>query len=101
LDISDQEALKQWVIKQDAEKDLDKDACLLDKASNALDDLLNKKKPNNYEHNTYLQLRKKYKGVFKANNSQLENPTIEDALTMDSISVGEIKEAIDDKKSTF
>lgn len=49
----------------------------------------------------YLDLRKKYKTVFQENNSELENPTVDDVLSMDSISLDEVDQTINDRKKTL
>jgi hypothetical protein len=46
----------------------------------------------------YRDLRKKYKDFFKENNKELENPSSEDVLNMDLISLDEVNETIDDRK---
>lgn len=97
-DTSDEEALKQWVIKTDIIKELDKDIESIDKAKAAIDGLVNRKKPKDSDIETYRGLRKKYRDIFKQNNEELENPNHEDVLINDSLSLDEINETIDDRK---
>jgi hypothetical protein len=76
--------------------DKDKDAII--KAKEAVNDLLEGKKPEESNMLAYINLRKKYKTHFKENNQELENPSSEDVLTMDNISLEEIDEVIVDRK---
>jgi hypothetical protein len=95
---TDEESLKQWVIKTDTTKMYDKDIDAINKAKLAVNDILDGKKPEESNMLAYINLRKKYKGHFKENNKELENPTSEDVLAMDNISLEEIDEVIVDRK---
>jgi hypothetical protein len=68
------------------------------KAQNALNAILNKEKPEDSDMLAYLNLRKKYKSHFKENSQELENPSSEDVLSMDNISLEEIEEVLVDRK---
>lgn len=95
---ADDEALKQWVLKQDMNKILDKDRDLIEKSKIAIEDWNNGIKAKESDLKAYMDLRKKYKNQFKENNSQLENPTADDVINMDSISLDEINESMIDRK---
>ena len=95
---TDEESLKQWVLKTDTTKMYDKDKDAIIKAKEAVNDLLEGKKPEESNMLAYINLRKKYKTHFKENNQELENPSSEDVLTMDNISLEEIDEVIVDRK---
>jgi len=98
---SDDEALKQWVLKVDTIKNYNKDTCLINKAQRAVDDLNKGNKPEESDLKAYLGLRKKYKAVFDENNKELENPSQKDILNMDSISLNEVEETINDRKKSL
>lgn len=98
---TEDEALKQWVLKIDTNKQYDLDNDLIIKAKAAIQDSLKGIKPKESEYKAYLDLRKKYKPVFDQNNCELENPSTEDVLSMDSISLDEVKETIQDRKKTL
>jgi hypothetical protein len=98
---SEDEALKQWVLKVDTSKSYDKDTGLITKAKLAVDDLNKGNIPNEVNLKAYLALRKKYKPVFDENNKELENPTQKDILSMDSLSLDEVQETIDDRKKSL
>ena len=95
---SDDEALKQWILKVDTEKLYDKDKDSIDKAKAAIDDLNNGIKPKESFMKAYLDLRKKYNSTFKENNAELDQPSVQDVLNMDALSLDEVKETIDDRK---
>jgi hypothetical protein len=86
------------VIKTDTTKMYDKDKDTIIKAKLAVNDLLDGKKPEESDMLAYINLRKKYKAHFKENNKELENPSSEDVLAMDNISLEEIDEVIVDRK---
>lgn len=96
----DEEALKQWVLKEDIDKSLDKDKDLISKAKAGIEDTLNGDKAKESDLLAYLVLRKKYKNIFRENNRQLENPTIEDVYIMDSLSLDEINDTVVDRKNS-
>lgn len=98
---TDDEAMKQWVLKIDKNKNYDKDKDLINKAKLAIDEMLKGNKPKDSDLSAYLTLRKKYQVLFKENNSELENPSADDVISMDSISLNEVKETIDDSKKTL
>lgn len=98
---SQDEALKQWVLKIDTAKTYDKDNDSILKAQSAVKDLLNGVNPKPADLKAYLDLKKKYKPAFDQNSSELENPSQEDILNMDSLSLDEVKETIDDRKKTL
>jgi hypothetical protein len=98
---SDDEALKQWVLKQDINKSLDKDIHLLEKAKTAINDMLEGNVANSSDMEAYLNIRKRYKYVIKQNTSELYNPTMEDVLVMDSLTIDEINETMVDRKETL
>lgn len=98
---TDDEAMKQWVLKIDKNKNYDKDKDLINKAKLAIDEMLKGNKPKDSDLSAYLTLRKKYQVLFKENNSELENPSADDVISMDSISLNEVKETIDDSKQTL
>jgi len=97
-DTADDEALKQWVIKKDITKELDKDNDLLIKARTAIIALINKENPKESDLKAYIDLRKKFKDIFKENNNELVNPSSEDVQNMDLMSLNEIDEIIEDRK---
>lgn len=98
---SDDEALKQWVLKIDSSKYFDKQDVSVIKAKTAIQDILNGNKPKESDLYAYINLRKKYKDVFNENNKELENPSQKDVLSMDSLSLDEVKETIDDRKKSL
>ena len=60
---SDDEAMKQWVIKQDITKSYNKDIHLLEKAQAAINDMLEGKVAKNSYMSAYLEVRKKYNSI--------------------------------------
>lgn len=96
--LAEDEALKQWIIKKETEKAFDKDQELLDKARNALDDLLNDRNPKPTELNAYMKVRIRYREIFNTNNEELVNPTSKDVHTMDSVTLDEAEEMIDNSR---
>lgn len=89
------EVFKQWVLKLEIQKYLNKDRELLEKSRRALDALINNQKPDSDDMNSYLNLRKKYK-LFRLNNQDLINPSAKDVLSMDSLTFDEVDEMIGD-----
>jgi len=96
--LAEDEALKQWIIKKETEKAFDKDQELLDKARNALDDLLNDRIPKPTELNAYMKVRIRYREIFNTNNEELVHPTSKDVHTMDSVTLDEAEEMIDNSR---
>lgn len=76
----------------------EKDVEAINKAKLAVEDLLSGKNPDEANILAYLNLRKKYKTLFKENNQELEKPSSEDVLAMDNITLDEIDEIIIDRK---
>lgn len=95
---SDDEAMKQWVIKQDISKILNKDIGSLEKAQTAINDMLKGKIAKSSDYSAFLEIRKKYNSIFKENANELYNPTMRDIHMMNSISIDEINETMDDRK---
>lgn len=95
---AEDEAMRQWLLKVEMNKIYDKDRQLIEKARCAIDDWLSGKNPNKSDLNAYLVLRKKYKDIFNENNKSLEDPSANDVFTMDSMSLEEVDEIIDDRK---
>jgi len=96
--LAEDEAMRQWILKVEMNKIYDKDRQLIEKAKCAIDDWLRGKNPNKSDLNAYLFLRKKYKDIFNENNKSLEDPSANDVFTMDSMSLEEVDEIIDDRK---
>ena len=93
---SHEETFKQWVIKTDIKKDFEVDKNSIEKAKNALTKLINEENPRASEIEAYMDLRKKYKSLFKQNNNELEQPSSRDVQDMDLISLDEIKEIVNE-----
>jgi len=98
---TEEEAMRQWMLKVEMYRKYDNDKELIIKAKSAITDWLKGIKPNKSDLNAYLVLRKKYKFIFNENNSSLDNPSVDDVFTMDSMSLGEVDETIDDRKKTL
>lgn len=78
--------LKQWVIKKDIAKELGKDNHLLVKARTVITALISGENSKESNFLAYIDLRKKYKDIFKGNNNELVNPSSEDVQNMDLMS---------------
>ena len=97
-DTADEEALKQWVLKHELTKNIDKESVSIEKAKAAIEAMLNGNPPEGSDAKAFVKLHKKYKNDFYNNKKQLESPTREDSLNMSSITLDEIGETVDDKK---
>ena len=91
---SHEETFKQWVIKTDIKKNFEIDMNSIEKAKIGLSKLINEENPKESEIKAFMDLRKKYKSLFKENNQELINPTSKDIQTMDLMSLDEVKEII-------
>jgi hypothetical protein len=99
--LAEEEAMKQWILKVEMYKIYEKDKQLIIKAKSAISDWLNGNKPDKSDLNAYLILRKKYKFIFNENNRDLDKPSTDDVFTMDSMSLEEVDETVDDRKKTL
>lgn len=98
---TEEEAMRQWMLKVEMYRKYDNDKELIIKAKSAITDWLKGIKPNKSDLNAYLVLRKKYKFIFNENNSALDKPSVNDVFTMDSMSLEEVDETINDRKKTL
>jgi hypothetical protein len=78
-------------------KGLEKDEKSIPKARKVLDALIEGEKPQEKDYMAYLNLRKKYED-FSRNARQLENPKPEDLYEMDSLTLDEVYDTIQDRK---
>ena len=97
-DTAHEEALKQWVLKHELTKDIDKESVSIEKAKAAIEAMLNGNPPEGSDAKAFVKLHKKYTNDFYNNKKDLENPTREDSLNMSSITLDEIGETVDDRK---
>lgn len=95
---ADHEAMKQWMLKVEGDKAFNKDKELIEKAKNAINDTVNEKTANPVDLDAYWKLRKKYKQLFNDNNSDLVAPSANDVYIMDSLSLDEVEEMVDNSK---
>lgn len=98
---TEEEVFTQWLLKLEMEKNLTKDKDLVEKAKRAVNQTLSGIKPEASDMSAYLEVRKKFKYLFNENNSGLVNPTATDVFTMDSLSLDEVDEMVDNSSQSL
>ena len=96
---TDEEMLRQWVLRTDYIKETNQDFDSLNKAKAVILKLLNREIINEGDYMVLHKMWKKYRQDFKSNRKELENPIWSDVLTMDSLTLDELNETIQDKKN--
>lgn len=60
--------------------------------------MINGRDPKPIELNAYLKVRKTYKEIFNTNNEELVYPSSKDVYTMDSVTLDEAEEMLDNSR---
>jgi cytochrome c oxidase subunit 1 len=91
---------KYRVLSADWRKKLNEDDKLIDQALSGLKKLGEEGKAGSPEIKAYEKVKKKFAEQFSENRSQLDNPSMEDTIEMDKLTLEELKESTGDSMKT-